>query len=524
MRAYPSQVLWACLFGGIHRSWYQLVVTKRVTSREHTGWFLSASVLGLLVSLVAHRVAGGDLSLVERCRSYFPAGPAELGLQIVGGLFVVAVALTLIDWFVRSFGAGVSRDYGGIGGLSVEETLREVARRVLDCTSQREPNVSGAMDELLRGALRLNASDIHLNPLTEVMKVTFRVDGVLHDVVSVSPSLGLRFTARVKVLSRLDSYAKEPQDGSMRRAVGGTEVEARVSTLPANHGERVVLRLVRGNEGVPAVTELGFEHDVSQKLEHALLRPQGIFYVSGPVGSGKTTTLYSALAHLHRARGETTSLVTLEDPIELQLPFATQTQINAKLGMSFAQTLRSVLRQDPGALMVGEIRDRETAEIATQAGLTGHLILTTIHVQSAAGTFARLVDMGVDPFALSSSCLGSLAQRLVRGLCVECRVEQPVETAVKERFSHIGVKLPPGKYFEPVGCPSCNGRGYLGRLPIAEILVASDSIREAIHRQATTEEIHRLSIAEGMTPLVWSGLSLAMRGETSLQEVLRVAG
>lgn len=499
-------------------------MTYQVRAREHTGWFLSASLLGLLISLVAHGVSKGELSFVERCRSYFPPGPGELGLRIVGALVVLAVVLSFLHWLIRSLGGGETRAYGGIERLSVEETLHEVARRVTECTRGQDANISGAMDELLRGALKLNASDIHLNPLTEAMKVTYRVDGVLHDVVSVSPSLGLRFTARVKVLSRLDSYAKEPQDGSLRRTVGETEVEARVSTLPANHGERVVMRLVRGNEGVPAVAELGFERDVSQKLEHALLRPQGIFYVSGPVGSGKTTTLYSALAHLHRARGETTSLVTLEDPIELQLPFATQTQINAKLGMSFAQTLRSVLRQDPGALMVGEIRDRETAEIATQAGLTGHLILTTIHVQSAAGTFARLVDMGVDPFALSSSCLGSLAQRLVRGLCVECRVEKPVEESVKERFARVGVRLPDAKYFEPVGCPSCHGRGFSGRLPIAELLVASDTIRDAIHRQATTEEIHRLSIAEGMTPLVWSGLSLAMRGETSLLEVLRVAG
>jgi len=246
--------------------------------------------------------------------------------------------------------------------------------------------------------------------------------------------------------------------------------------------------------------------------------------VSGPVGSGKTTTLYSALQHLHGARGDTTSLVTLEDPIELQLPYATQTQINAKHGMSFAQTLRSVLRQDPGALMLGEIRDRETAEIATQAGLTGHLILTTIHVQSAAGTFARLAEMDVESFILSSSCLGSLAQRLVRALCVECRAKKPATPEIRERFKSLGIDLPDRDFYEPVGCPVCEGRGYAGRLPIVELLVMSDRLRSAVHKRSTSDEIQRIALEEGMVPLASSGLELASRGSTSLLEVLRVAG
>jgi type IV pilus assembly protein PilB len=198
--------------------------------------------------------------------------------------------------------------------------------------------------------------------------------------------------------------------------------------------------------------------------------------------------------------------------------------MNVKQGMSFAQTLRSVLRQDPGALMVGEIRDRETAEIATQAGLTGHLIFTTIHVQSAAGTFARLIEMDVEPFILASSCAGSLAQRLVRGLCVECRSEAAPGPEELARFQRLGIRLPEATYYEPRGCSACDGRGYSGRLPIAEILMMSDALRAAVHERAPQEVIHRIAISEGMTPLVWSGLKLAMKGNTSLLEVLRVAG
>lgn len=475
------------------------------------------------IGLVAHLVLGGEVSLIGRLALLFPAGAPRLGLQILAGVIGVAVFFTLAE--VIS-GGGVGRNEGHLelAGGSFKETLSEVRARVEKHMSGPEPDVSGGMDAILQGALVLNASDVHFNPLADNLKVTYRVDGVLHDVASVTGQYGQRMTQRVKILSRLEIYSREPQDGSLRRRIANTDVEARVSCLPANHGERIVMRLVRGGQQIPTLLDLGFEKDVTAKLEQVLARPQGIFYVSGPVGSGKTTTLYSALSHLHVKRGETTSLVTLEDPIEHQLSFATQTQMNVKQGMSFAQTLRSVLRQDPGALMLGEIRDRETAGIATQAGLTGHLILTTIHVQSAAGTFARLIEMDVEPFILASSCAGSLAQRLVRGLCVECRVVKSPESEVLAQFQRLGIRLPEADYFEPHGCAACDGRGYVGRLPIAEILIMSDALRAAVHERAPQETIHRLAISEGMTPLIWAGLKLAMKGDTSLLEVLRVAG
>ena len=501
----------------------QIRVTTVRYSREYSTWFLGAAFASAAIGLAAHLVLG-ELSLFERIEQVFPEGPPQLALKFLAALVGLALASSFVEAILAGrIGTGDGRIEPASGG-TLQQTLADVKARVEQHMSGTEPDVAAGMDEILQGALVLNASDVHLNPFSSLLKVTYRVDGVLHEVVTVADQYGQRMTQRVKILSRLEIYSREPQDGSLRRKVGDTEVEARVSCLPANHGERIVMRLVRGGEGIPSIADLGFEKDVALKLEQVLARPQGIFYVSGPVGSGKTTTLYSALSHLHARRGETTSLVTLEDPIEHQLSFATQTQMNVKQGMSFAQTLRSVLRQDPGALMVGEIRDRETAEIATQAGLTGHLILTTIHVQSAAGTFARLIEMDVEPFILASSSAGSLAQRLVRGLCVECRVANAPDREVLAQFQRLGIRLPDAQYFEPRGCSACDGRGYLGRLPIAEILIMSDALRAAVHERASQEVIHRLAISEGMTPLVWSGLKLAMKGDTSLLEVLRVAG
>jgi general secretion pathway protein E len=234
--------------------------------------------------------------------------------------------------------------------------------------------------------------------------------------------------------------------------------------------------------------------------------------------------LYASLKHIARTRGTTTTLVTLEDPIELELAFATQTQMHPKAGMTFASTLRSVLRQDPNVLMLGEIRDQETAEIAMQAGLTGHLILTTVHGQSAAGVFARLMDMHVESFILASATAGCLSQRLVRTLCTACRRDVKPEPLIVERFKQNGIVLPPGPYYEPVGCDFCEGQGFTGRLPIAELLVMNEALRQAVNAHKTSGEIHDVAVAEGMTQLLRDGLTRAVAGETSLAEVLRVAG
>jgi general secretion pathway protein E len=284
------------------------------------------------------------------------------------------------------------------------------------------------------------------------------------------------------------------------------------------------LRIIRGSRGVPELASLDFSEQTQRGILEILARPQGMLFVTGPVGSGKTTTLYSMLKHVVDSRGKMTSVVTLEDPIELELPFATQTQIHTKAGRTFAATLRSVLRQDPNVLMVGEIRDRETAEIAAQAGLTGHLILTTLHADSAAGPFARLIDMRIEPFAIASATIGCLSQRLVRTLCTACRKEEAPDPGLMERYRALGSPIPAGCYYVPVGCEYCEREGFTGRAPISELLVMNPEVRHAIIQCRPTSEIFDTARRYGLVPLLSDGLDRASRGETSLAEVLRVTG
>jgi general secretion pathway protein E len=446
-------------------------------------------------------------------------GPAS------GALALAALGLGLVDrWTGRKPSKGRSFDFAGLTDGTMREALEEVQARLRQCVEAREPDLAVGFDELLRGALRVEASDVHLSPQGGDLLVTYRVHGTLYDVALVPGAAGQRLATRVKVLAQLDPYARRPQDGRLQREVSGTRLEARVSTLPADGSQRIVLRLVRGSRAVPDLGALGFEPFVARTLEELLSKPQGLLFVTGPVGSGKTTTLYSALQHIAHGRGRTTSLVTLEDPVELQLPFATQTQINAQVGMSFAHTLRSVLRQDPNVLMLGEIRDAETAEIAAQAGLTGHLLLTTVHANTAAGTFARVTEMGVEPFILASAAIGALSQRLVRTLCTSCRKVEAPGALVRERFARLGIHDLEGEWYEAAGCEYCEGQGFTGRTPIAELLVVSSEIGQAIHQRIPTEELHQLAVAQGMVPLVQSGLDCARRGITSLSEVVRVVG
>lgn len=492
------------------------------------GLAVACAIIG--VGLVAATAEASDAAgvwalIVGHAEGAF--APAAWAWLLRAAVVASAVALVLTGLEVV---LGIRRpakpiDFGETASGNVRQTVDEVHRRVEECTNLAKPNVVSAFHELLRGAVKIGASDIHMSPTPEGFKLTYRVQGTLHDVIRLDSSVAPPLVTRVKVLARLDTYIRNaPQDGRLVAEVDGRTLQARVSTLPTEVGERVVLRLVRGTRSIPEVEELGFADEVHERLVDTLASPQGLFLVTGPVGSGKTTTLYAALQHIAKTRGTTTSLVTLEDPIELELPFATQTQMHERAGMTFASTLRSVLRQDPNVLMVGEIRDRETTEIAMQSGLSGHLILTTVHAESAAGPFARLMDLGVEPYALASGTVGSLSQRLVRTLCTACRREAKPEPHQIERFSKHGIVLPDGPFYEPVGCDFCEGEGFTGRTPIAELLVVNSSLREAITAQKTTSELHDLAVAEGMTPLLRDGLVRAQQGVTSLAEVLRVAG
>jgi general secretion pathway protein E len=400
--------------------------------------------------------------------------------------------------------------------------LVEIKKRVQRSIQTAGEDATELLDQVLYGAARLGASDVHLTPTERALVVTLRVDGQIIQLATFTPSLGRLVTNRVKVLAllRLESRAM-PQDGRMSRQLADVRLELRVSVLPTESGERVVLRLVPSASAYASLQELGFEPQLVNAFQELLGRPQGLLFVTGPVGNGKSTTLYSSLLHIHETRGQSTALVTLEDPIEQKLAFLTQTPVNQRGGLTFADSLRSVLRQDPNVLMVGEIRDRETAEIATQAGLTGHLILTTVHANDALGAFTRLLELGASGSALASAAVGSVSQRLVRCLCVECRKYTLASESQRSRFGELGIDIPEDAgFYEAVGCLTCAGHGYLGRKPIAELVVADSAVRAAIASGTVTDP--SLLERQALAGLARAGLRCAAGGTTSLGEVMRV--
>lgn len=371
------------------------------------------------------------------------------------------------------------------------------------------------INAILSQAVREGASDIHLEPFEDRVSVRFRVDGVLNEVLSPKPELAPVLVSRLKVMARLDIAEKRlPQDGRITVRLAGHGVDIRVSTIPSAFGERIVLRLLDKSAGALSLDQLMMPKIVQERLASALLKPHGIILVTGPTGSGKTTTLYSGLSHINtRSR----NIMTIEDPVEYLLPGIGQTQVNPKVEMTFARGLRAILRQDPDVVMVGEIRDGETAEIAIQASLTGHLVLSTLHTNTAIGAVLRLKDMGVEPFLLASSLEVVMAQRLVRLLCAHCK-----ESYVPVESERVRLKLPEGAViFRPVGCSHCNHQGYRGRKGIYELVEINERLRHLIHEQAGEQELlaearkNSLSISD-------DGRQCVLDGITSLEEVLRV--
>ena len=349
------------------------------------------------------------------------------------------------------------------------------------------------LNALLTQAARDGASDIHIEPYERHSSVRFRVDGSLREVVQPNRALHAALISRLKIMAELDIAEKRlPQDGRISLRIGTRAVDVRVSTLPSQHGERAVLRLLDKSAGKLTLQAVGMQGDTLARFENLITQPHGIILVTGPTGSGKTTTLYAALGKLDASAA---NIMTVEDPIEYELPGVGQTQVNAKIDLDFAKALRAILRQDPDVIMIGEIRDFETAQIAIQASLTGHLVLATLHTNDAASAVTRLTDMGVEPFLLSSSLLGVLAQRLVRKLCVHCH---------------------------GAGCTECGLTGYSGRTGVFEMLVTNDPIRAQIHNKASEAHIREAAIAQGMTLMREDGERLIADGITSREELVRV--
>lgn len=401
--------------------------------------------------------------------------------------------------------------------LDLSRLLQEIPRVEDLLESRDDAPVIRLINALLTQALREGASDIHIEPFETRSVVRLRIDGTLRDLIEPARALHAAIVSRIKIMAQLDIAEKRlPQDGRITLRVAGKPVDVRVSTIPTGHGERVVLRLLDKQAGRLDLTRLGMDDDTLAHMDRLIREPHGIVLVTGPTGSGKTTTLYAALSRLDAAA---LNIMTVEDPIEYDLDGISQTQVNARIEMSFARALRTILRQDPDVVMIGEIRDLETAQIAVQASLTGHLVFATLHTNDAVSAVTRLVDMGVEPFLLASSLIGVGAQRLVRRLCLECR--KPF-VANASQLRALGFSPTDDTLYSAQGCSACKGSGYRGRTGIYELLTVDDDLRRLIHDRAAEQTLRAHVLSRGMRSLRDDGMRWAGQGVISLEEVVRV--
>ena len=401
--------------------------------------------------------------------------------------------------------------------LDLEHAAEALAEPEDLLESEDDAPIIRLINALLTQAIKENASDIHIEPFENRLVIRYRVDGVLREVLEPPRKLAPLIVSRIKVMARLDIAEKRlPQDGRISLKVAGHPVDVRVSSLPSGHGERIVLRLLDKQAGRLDLEQLGLSPHNFEVLDRVIHKPHGIILVTGPTGSGKTTTLYAAL---QRINDRSRNILTVEDPIEYFLDGIGQTQVNPKVDMSFARGLRAILRQDPDVVMVGEIRDLETAQISIQASLTGHLVLSTLHTNTAAGAITRLRDMGVEPYLLSSTLLAVLAQRLVRKLCPHCREPRP---ASEQECRELGVDpAQPPVIYHAVGCPKCSQLGYHGRTGIHEIIEVDEAMRPLIHDGMSELELERLARTRGPS-IRQDGMQKVLQGITTMEEVLRV--
>ena len=382
-----------------------------------------------------------------------------------------------------------------------------------------EPTVINLVNVIISTAVRERASDIHLVPFEKALQLRYRIDGLLQEKPPPPVHLHPAIVSRIKIMADMNIAERYlPQDGHIQIHHRGARVDIRVGTMPTIHGESVVLRLLEKNSRLLSAEELGLDAARAKTLSHLVEKPHGLFLTTGPTGSGKTTTLYSILSGIYAPEKK---ILTIEDPVEYELEGVAQTPVRPSRGFTFATGLRSILRQDPDVVMVGEIRDGETAEIAIRAALTGHQVFSTLHTNDAAGAITRLVDMGVEPFLISSSLVGVLAQRLVRRLCAHCRVEWPITDAMRERLRMLGAGEPSGKFYHGGGCEECRGTGYRGRVGVFELLTITPELRELILQRKSSGAIKEAAHQTIMT-MQQDALQKANAGVTSVEEILRV--
>ena len=373
---------------------------------------------------------------------------------------------------------------------------------------------------IINDAIKARASDVHIEPLEARLRVRYRIDGVCHEIQNPPKRLQGAVLSRVKIMSGMDIAEKRlPQDGRIQMRVGGRDIDFRVSALPAQHGESMVLRILDRESVMVSIEDLGFDPGDHQRFTRIIKRPNGIFLVTGPTGSGKTTTLYSALNALNRPD---TKIITVEDPVEYQLSGVNQVEVNADIGLTFGMILRSVLRQAPNVILVGEIRDRETAEIAIQASLTGHLVFSTLHTNDAPSALTRLIDMGVKPFLAASAVMAVMGQRLIRRICAECREEMTPEESMVESAQMTPELAATTTFYKGGGCRSCSSTGYRGRIAIFELMEMNSTLREMTFNCNPTMELRRAAVAAGMTTLRQDAVRKVIAGVSTIDEVVRI--
>jgi general secretion pathway protein E len=434
---------------------------------------------------------------------------------------VVATAQEIVRAINRGYEnrAGETREIISDMGPEQAEDLGSLEPADLLDTSDEAPIIR-FVNSMVTQAYRERASDIHVEPFENELVIRYRIDGILYEVLRPPPKAQASIISRIKIMANLNIAEKRlPQDGRFRVRIAGKDVDVRVSTLPTAFGERVVMRLLDKSSNVLTLEDIGMKDALLQRMNQMINKSHGIFLVTGPTGSGKTTTLYAGLTRLNSREK---NIITVEDPIEYQLAGVGQIQVNAKINLTFANGLRSILRQDPDIIMVGEIRDAETAEIAVQSALTGHMVFSTLHTNDSAGALTRLSEMGVEPFLAASSIVGVLAQRLVRTICPNCREAFTPDPGVFEEMGLSPELASQASFYRGRGCESCMDIGYRGRTGVYELLTVDDTVRELVLKKADSAAIKQAAVKKGMIPLREAGLAKAMQGITTLEEVMRV--
>ena len=425
----------------------------------------------------------------------------------------------------RSVMLAIDKYYGQAEvNSALEEYTREKESQMMEQEDLYSEDVNNSpIVQLVKGmidqAVRQRASDIHIEPMERQVRIRYRIDGALYEKATYSVQLLPAMVARVKIIGGMDiSEKRKPQDGRITQVVDRHEYDIRVSVLPTVYGEKIVMRLTSKNALTKEKSQLGLRPDELKKFDHILMNPHGILLVTGPTGSGKSTTLYTALSELNK---EDVNIITVEDPVEANIDGINQVQVNNKANLTFASALRSILRQDPDIIMIGEIRDRETASIAVQASITGHLVVSTLHTNSAASTITRLVDMGIEPYLIADATIGVIAQRLVRRLCPDCKRGRKagaddLELLMRAPDEEITV-------YEPCGCPRCDGTGFKGRIGVYEIMEVSPQLKTIISKNGSAEDIKNKALEEGMDTLRMSATKYVLEGITSISEMMRVS-